>query len=79
MKGNPKPSPIVEISNVTPGQPGGFIGESGESHGLAVIARNMEISRSVDRLFSLDRTLVNSIAATAPMCLQSADFWPLGE
>ena len=68
MKGNPKPSPLVEISNVTPGQPGGFIGESGESHGLAVIARNMEISRSVDRLFSLDRTLVNSIGATAPMC-----------
>ena len=68
MKGNPKPSPLVEISNVTPGQPGGFIGESGESHGLAVIARNMEISRSVDRLFSLDRT---------PMCLQPADFRPL--
>ena len=66
MKGNPKPPHIVEVSNVTPGQPGGFIGESGESHGLAVIARNMEISRSVDSLFSFDRTLVNRIAATAP-------------
>ena len=79
MKGDPKPSPFVEVSNDTTGQPGCFIGESGASHGLVVIAQNMEISRSVDSLFSLDRTLVNSIAATAPMCLQPADFWPLGE
>ena len=79
MKGSPKPSPSWEVPNVTPGQPGGSIGESGESHGLAVIFRNIEISRTVDRLFMFDRTQLNSIGATAPMCLKPADFRPLGE
>ena len=60
MNGDPKPSPCWEVPNVSPGQPGGAIGESGASHGLVVITRNMEISRFVDSLFSLDRTLVNS-------------------
>ena len=79
MKGSPKPSPSWEVPNVTPGQPGGSIGESGESHGLAVIFRNIEISRTVDRLFMFDRTQLNSIGATAPMCLSPADFRLLGE
>ena len=79
MNGDPKPFPSWEVSNVTPGQPGGSMGVSGESHGLDVIVRNIEISKTVDIFFTFDRTQLDSIGAPAPICLQPEDFRPLGE
>ena len=75
----PKPSSIIDVSNVTPGQPGGSIWEHGESHGLGLVSQCLELSRYVDKLFTVNVTLLNSIGLTAPACLTPADFKPFGE
>lgn len=79
-KQNPRPSPSRDVPNVTPGQPGGFIGEQGLiSHGPSLVLKRLELSGYVEKLFSLDVTLLNSIGLTAPACLTPADFRPFGE
>ena len=56
-KQHPRPSPSRDVSNVTPGQPGGFIGEQGLiSHGPSLVLKRLELSGYVEKLFTLDVT-----------------------
>ena len=78
-KQHPRPFPSRDVPNVTPGQPGSFIGEQGLiSHGPSLVLKRLELSGYVEKLFTLDVTLLNSIGLTAPACLTPADFKPFG-
>ena len=76
-KDNSKSTPKGAVSNVTPS--GGDIDEQDESRELNVIYRSLELFRSVEKLFTLDTTLLERLGASAPACLTPVDLRPLGE